>query len=99
MKTEQENLEPRTTHTPTKVSQFSSEELSLVAEFTYYIGNRHLPLYINQAHNTFWIEFDDKIHHQLTHKFPHHIKIEQIQLSEDLLIRTNFESTILSDEK
>lgn len=99
MKTVQENQEASNSHTLTKVSQFSSEELSLVAEFTYYIGNRHMPLYINRAHNIFWIEFDDKIHHQLMHKFPHHIKIEQIQLSEDLLIRTNFESTMLSNEK
>lgn len=70
---------------PTLVIQFTSHSSVDVADFSFFIGNRHLPIYLAGT-NVFVVPYDGKLYEQLLPKFTTQVELVKKQLfSSDLL--------------
>ena len=70
---------------PTLVIQFTSHNSIDVADFSFFIGNRHLPIYL-AGNNVFVVPYDGKLYEQLLPKFTTQVELVKKQLfSSDLL--------------
>lgn len=64
---------------PTQTIQFISDKAEEVADFSFYIGNRHLPVFIEKD-NTFLVPYDGNLYEQLVAKFTTRIVLVKKQL-------------------
>ena len=60
---------------PTWAIQFSVTNGAPIADFTYYIGNRHLPIFIEKKTNQLLVPYDGQLYEQVTAKFPTYITL------------------------
>ncbi len=65
---------------PTLVVRFVSTSAKEIADFCFYIGNRHLPLFVNKAAQVFYVPYDGNLYEQLIAKFKTNISLEKQQL-------------------
>lgn len=71
----------------TLVIQFISSEEKEVADFCFYIGNRHLPLFVDKNSNIFYVPYDGNLFEQLIARFESRISLVKQQLLSKLLIQ------------
>ncbi|MDM1044658.1 urease accessory protein UreE [Myroides sp. 1354] len=65
---------------PTLAIQFTSKQSDLIVDFTYYIGNRHLPIFIDVEDHAFLVPYDGPLYEQLTAKFTLDLTLVKKQL-------------------
>lgn len=69
---------------PCLTIQFNALNTNEAADFCYYIGNRHLPVYLGKDQFTFIAPYDGKLFEQLQYRYPERIRLENhLLLSED----------------
>lgn len=69
---------------PCLTIQFATLNTHEAADFCYYIGNRHLPVYLGKDGATFMAPYDGRLFEQLQYRYPERIRLEnQRLLSED----------------
>lgn len=76
--------------------QFVSDSLAKIAEFCYYIGNRHMPIFVLEEKHIFWMAYDEKIYKQLIDKFHHEVSLQEVKLLPKYLIRNVYEKNKVS---
>lgn len=81
---------------PCQAIQFVSDSLAKIAEFCYYIGNRHMPIFVLEEKQIFWIAYDEKIYKQLMDKFHHEVSLQKVKLLPKYLIRNVYEKNKVS---
>lgn len=69
---------------PTLTIGFNPINAVQVADFSYYIGNRHLPLFIEEDLHRYRVPYDGRLYEQLHAKYN-----SQIQLEDGLLLSEN----------
>ncbi len=74
---------------PTLTIQFKSDKGHEVADFSFYIGNRHLPVFI-EGDNTFLVPYDGNLYEQLVSKFANNIVLEKRQLFTQHLLKKKY---------
>lgn len=74
---------------PTLTIQFKSDNGQEVADFSFYIGNRHLPVFI-EGDNTFLVPYDGNLYEQLVNKFADNIVLEKRQLFTSKLLKKKY---------
>lgn len=57
-----------------------TEDLKIQADFCYYIGNRHLPIYRLLESNGLAVPYDGNLFEQLKAKFQNYITLQEMQL-------------------
>jgi len=67
--------------------QFRPQTISETADFCYYVGNRHLPIYTNSDQSMLMVPYDGKLFEQLEHRYPNTIILENHQLLSEYDIR------------
>lgn len=71
---------------PTLTIQFTTDKGEDIADFSFYIGNRHLPVFI-EGNNTFLVPYDGNLYEQLLGKFGEAIALEKKQLFTQNLLK------------
>lgn len=73
---------------PTLTICFNPVNAVQVADFSYYLGNRHLPLFMETDSDMYRVPYDGRLYEQLLAKFQSQIQLEDgILLSENLVRR------------
>ncbi|MGQ8868855.1 urease accessory protein UreE [Myroides sp. TSA_177.3] len=71
---------------PTLTIQFSVTNGAPIADFTYYIGNRHLPIFIEKETNQLLVPYDGQLYEQVIAKFPTYITLVKQPLHATMLL-------------
>jgi urease accessory protein len=73
---------------PTLTICFSPVNTVQAADFSYYLGNRHLPLFMETNRAMYRVPYDGRLYEQLLAKFQSQVQLEDgILLSENLVKR------------
>lgn len=73
---------------PTLTICFSPVNTVQAADFSYYLGNRHLPLFMETDRAMYRVPYDGRLYEQLLAKFQSQVQLEDgILLSENLVKR------------
>lgn len=64
--------------------------LAELIDFSYYIGNRHLPLFVNEQSTELLVAYDGNLLEQLKNKFQHKITLVNQVLHPCLLLKKQF---------
>lgn len=73
---------------PTLTICFNPVNTFQAADFSYYLGNRHLPLFMDSNSKRYRVPYDGRLYEQLLAKFQSQIELEdRILLSENLVKR------------
>lgn len=60
-----------------------SNEVRVWSDFCYYIGNRHLPVFVVSERKALAVPYDGNLFEQLKAKFPESIALQELQLLEE----------------
>lgn len=71
---------------PTVAIQFTARQSDLIVDFTYYIGNRHLPIFIDVEDHAFLVPYDGQLYEQLATKFTCDLTLVKKQLLFSMLL-------------
>lgn len=71
---------------PTLAIQFKADKAAEVADFSFYIGNRHLPVFVD-GESYLLVPYDGNLYEQLVSKFPDKIVLEKKQLFASKLLK------------
>lgn len=75
---------------PCLAIKICTDDLQMLSDFCYYIGNRHLPVFIDSESNCLLVPYDGNLFDQLKAKFQNFILLEETQLlSENKLLNKN----------
>lgn len=74
---------------PALVIEFTSDKGDEIADFSFYIGNRHLPVFIAMESEHLFVPYDGNLYEQLLAKFPTQITLEKKQLLASMLLKKN----------
>lgn len=66
---------------------FQSMGLVDAADFCYYIGNRHLPIYATQQNGLFLVPYDGQLYEQLQARYSNRISLREEQLFAEHVVR------------
>ncbi len=72
---------------PSLVIRFDPEDLAQMADFCYYIGNRHLPIFKVNETDSVRVSYDGPIYEQVLVKFGQAIQLEEAQLLFDDVLK------------
>ena len=72
---------------PSLVIRLDPVDAMQVADFCYYIGNRHLPIFAVKGSHAIHVPYDGGIYEQVLAKFGTSISLEEVQLLSDNLLR------------
>ncbi|AIM38442.1 hypothetical protein KO02_18400 [Sphingobacterium sp. ML3W] len=72
---------------PTLTICFEPIDLVQAADFCYYIGNRHLPLFFGINKDTYRVPYDGRLYEQLFAKFQSQVQLEEETLLSENLVR------------
>ncbi len=72
--------------------QFSPLNLTEAADFCYYIGNRHLPVYLGNDKATFIAPYDGKLFEQLDYRYPNRIRLLHDRLVSEKAVRNKMKT-------
>lgn len=75
---------------PTLAIKFIADKAEEVADFTYYIGNRHLPVFVDKCSNALSVPYDGSLYEQLVAKFGTKIVLEKQQLFTQHLLKKKY---------
>lgn len=71
---------------PTLAIQFRADKAEEVADFSFYIGNRHLPVFV-EGESHLLVPYDGNLYEQLVSKFKDKIVLEKKQLFTSKLLK------------
>lgn len=75
---------------PCLAIKICTDDLQMLSDFCYYIGNRHLPVFIHSESNCLLVPYDGNLFDQLKAKFQNFIILEETQLlSKNKLLNKN----------
>jgi len=66
---------------------FNSDHVAQVADFCFYIGNRHLPVFVDPISNAFYVPYDGNLYEQLQTKFKNQISLSKRPLFSSNLLK------------
>ncbi len=72
--------------------QFTPLSITETADFCYYIGNRHLPVYLGKDKTTFIAPYDGKLFEQLEYRYPNRIRLLNDRLVAENTIRNEIKN-------
>lgn len=75
---------------PALAIQFTSTNGEEIADFSFYIGNRHLPVFIAKEGEHLLVPYDGNLYEQLLAKFPTQITLEKKQLLACMLLKKKY---------
>lgn len=84
---------------PVLTIEFMTFEPQEVADFCYYIGNRHLPLFVNPSSQYFVVPYDGNLYEQLVVKFSHKILLLEQQLLMNNIVKKVRSQKYNTDDK
>lgn len=65
---------------PCLTIKICTDDLQLLSDFCYYIGNRHLPVFIDSENECLLVPYDGNLFEQLKAKFQNYITLQETQL-------------------
>lgn len=71
---------------------FQSMGVVDAADFCYYIGNRHLPIYVARQDGVFLVPYNGALYEQLAIRYTHRIALREEQLFAEHLVRKKIAS-------
>ncbi|UYW02605.1 urease accessory protein UreE [Flavobacterium agricola] len=72
---------------PALTISFVSNQANEVADFCYYIGNRHLPVFTEPEAHLFYVPYDGNLYEQVVAKFADKITLSERQLFTQNLLK------------
>lgn len=80
---------------PCLVIKICTDNLQMLSDFCYYIGNRHLPVFIGSQSNCLLVPYDGNLFDQLKVKFQNYITLQEVKLLNENMLKTrNFKKEI-----
>lgn len=68
--------------------QYFAQSKSEAADFCYFVGNRHLPIYLNSTNeNCFLLPYDGRMYEQLLNRYQNKIELVDQQLTSEFLLK------------
>lgn len=68
---------------PCLAIKICTDDSTILGDFCYYIGNRHLPMFTDAENNCFVVPYDGNLFEQLRPKFDNYMTLQEVQLLEE----------------